>query len=242
MKKHRPLDPGPSFGRLALGLAAALYLSMVSPALADFQTAVAAYEREAYKDAKTEFETLATAGDERAGPYLEMINQKLMNEGEAAGSFFSSLSDSLSSIMGGSDTSRDTGSSGAGPMPEGASGSRPSDGEPGGHGNPDTGETAARLALVCRFFPAGGCHDGGLTIRGAFRWGSHPSRTSSIHKQQRRQAGAGCSGSFLVGDDLQGDGRDQQGHPPTHEGRDNEIGSASGTGKKRFGSGVNHPG
>ena len=61
----------------ALALAAALCLCLAAPALADFESAVAAYENGSYEEAQSKFESLASAGDERAEPYLERIRGKL---------------------------------------------------------------------------------------------------------------------------------------------------------------------
>ncbi len=69
MNKLRTLSLGRSLGSVsALVLAGALCLFMAGPALAHFESAVAAYERGAYREAQTEFEALAAAGDERSMP------------------------------------------------------------------------------------------------------------------------------------------------------------------------------
>jgi hypothetical protein len=60
-----------------LALACVLVLLTICPALADFDSAVAAYEDGRYQEAQTEFEDLAAAGDERAQPYLTRIHKKL---------------------------------------------------------------------------------------------------------------------------------------------------------------------
>lgn len=73
-------------GLPALALAAALCLSWAAPALADFQSAVAAYERGAYRQAQSEFESLAAAGDERAEAYLERIRDRLRGASPDGGS------------------------------------------------------------------------------------------------------------------------------------------------------------
>ena len=44
-----------------------------SPARADFESAIAAYDQGAYQEAYREFEALADEGDQRAEPYLEQI-------------------------------------------------------------------------------------------------------------------------------------------------------------------------
>ncbi len=46
---------------------------VTSPARADFESAVAAYDQGAYQEAYREFEALADEGDQRAEPYLEKI-------------------------------------------------------------------------------------------------------------------------------------------------------------------------
>ena len=132
MKKLRTKSLGQSLGRLStLVLVGALCFSMVGPALADFESAVTAYEDGAYQEAQTEFETLAAAGDERAAPYLERFRKKLIDEERADGSPTPTTSEAVTSIFDGSDrpslsseskgTTRDTGSSTAGRSPEGAS-------------------------------------------------------------------------------------------------------------------------
>ncbi len=80
---------------------------MTGPALADFESAVAAYEDGAYREAQTEFEALAAAGDERAEPYLEGIRRRLSDEEPTDESFTSTLMDSVTSIFGEFDVSSD---------------------------------------------------------------------------------------------------------------------------------------
>ncbi len=46
---------------------------VTSPARADFESAIAAYNQGAYQEAYREFEALADEGDQRAEPYLEHI-------------------------------------------------------------------------------------------------------------------------------------------------------------------------
>jgi hypothetical protein len=127
-------------GLPGLILAGALCLAMAGPALADFKSAVLSYERQAYQEAQTEFETLAAAGDERAKPYLERIRQVLDGEEQTEGAFTSTLRDTVTSIFDESETSsdgsepggtsRDTGSSAAGRSAKGASSDKPTDLEP----------------------------------------------------------------------------------------------------------------
>lgn len=110
--------PAMDFGRIlgglpALALAGVLCLFLTAPALADFETAVAAYERGDYQEARTEFESLAAAGDVRAEPYLNKIRQELTDEEQTAGSFTSTLSDSVSSFFSESETSDNDPASGA---------------------------------------------------------------------------------------------------------------------------------
>ncbi len=50
---------------------------VTSPARADFESAVTAFEGGAYSAAYSEFSTLARAGDERAQSYLNRIRRKL---------------------------------------------------------------------------------------------------------------------------------------------------------------------
>ena len=132
---------GRFLGRLsALILAAALCLAMAGPALADFESAVAAYEDGAYREAQTEFEVLAAAGDERAQPYVERIREKLHGGRQSDESMTSTVMDSVTSIFGESGMSSDGSASGtlvtdAGPStavrsPEGASGGKPANWEP----------------------------------------------------------------------------------------------------------------
>ncbi len=90
MKKLRTKSLGQSLGSLpALVLVGALCFSMVGPALADFESAVTAYETGAYQEAQTEFEILAAAGDERAVPYLEKFRKQLIDEERTEGSLTS---------------------------------------------------------------------------------------------------------------------------------------------------------
>ncbi len=141
MKKLRIINLGRSLGSLpALALAGALCLSMTGPALADFESAMAAYEEGSYQEAQTEFEALATAGDERAEPYLERIREKLGDDQQTDEAGTTTLMDSISSFFSGSDrpsidsksksATRDTGSFFTGESPEGASGGKPADWEP----------------------------------------------------------------------------------------------------------------
>ncbi len=59
-------------------LTASLLLAIVAaPAWADFDSAVAAYERGEYQEAYDEFSALARDGDGRAQPYLTRIQRKL---------------------------------------------------------------------------------------------------------------------------------------------------------------------
>jgi hypothetical protein len=96
---------GRSLGRLpVLILAAALCLAAAGPALADFESAVADYEDGAYREAQTEFEALAAAGEGRATLYLERIREKLRGGRQSDESITSTVMDSVTSIFGGSDT------------------------------------------------------------------------------------------------------------------------------------------
>ena len=132
MKKLRTKSLGQSLGSLpALVLVGALCFSMVGPALADFESAVTAYETGAYQEAQTEFEILAAAGDERAVPYLEKFRKQLIDEERTEESLTSTISEWVASNFGGSDrsnlssestgTTRDRGSSTASRSPEGTS-------------------------------------------------------------------------------------------------------------------------
>jgi hypothetical protein len=132
MKKPRTQSLGQSLGSLpALVLVGALCFSMVGPALADFESAVTAYETGTYQEAQTEFEILAAAGDERAVPYLEKIRKQFIDEERTDGSLTSTISERVASNFDGSDrpnlsseskgTTRDRGSSTASRSPEGAS-------------------------------------------------------------------------------------------------------------------------
>ncbi len=59
-------------------LTASLLLAIVAaPAWADFDSAVAAYERGEYQEAYDEFSALARDGDGRAEPYLNRIQRRL---------------------------------------------------------------------------------------------------------------------------------------------------------------------
>jgi hypothetical protein len=137
-KTLRTKGLGRSLGGLpVLILAGALCLAMAGPALADFESAVAAYERGDYREAQTEFEAAVDAGDERAVPYLERIRQVHGGEEQTEGTFTSTISEAVTSIFGESDMSSDGSASGAvvtdaGPStaarsPEGASGGGKSD-------------------------------------------------------------------------------------------------------------------
>lgn len=83
-----------------LALAAALWLSMPGPAFADFVIAVAAYERGAYGEARTKFETLTDVDDERAEPCLEIIRQELKRGQQTVGSITTALGKAVASILG----------------------------------------------------------------------------------------------------------------------------------------------
>jgi hypothetical protein len=132
MKKLRTKSLAQPLGNLpALVLVGALCFSMVGPALADFESAVTAYEDRAYQEAQAEFETLAAAGDERAVPYLERIRINLIDDGQTDGSPTPTIDEAVTSIFDGSDrpsssseskgTTKGTASSAAGRSPEGAS-------------------------------------------------------------------------------------------------------------------------
>lgn len=100
VQKLRTLDLGrPSAGLFALALAGALCLTHSRPALADFETAVTAYQQGAYQEALTEFQDLAEAGDTRAMPYLEKIRQKLKAEEQAKEPATPTLMERVTSIF-----------------------------------------------------------------------------------------------------------------------------------------------
>jgi hypothetical protein len=125
-----------------LALACVLVLLTICPALADFDSAVAAYEDGRYQEAQTEFEDLAAAGDERAQPYLTRIHKKLGDGPQDRGVASSPIMESFASIFEGSDTNNKGSASGtlvteAGPSPASRSpvaapGKSPTDGEPWG--------------------------------------------------------------------------------------------------------------
>jgi hypothetical protein len=141
MKKLPTVGLDRSLGSLpVLILAGALCLAMAGPALADFESAVVAYERGAYREAQTEFEAAVDAGDERAVPYLERIREKLHEGQQTDESLTPTLMDTVTSIFGESETSsgdlgsgairRGTESSTAGRSAENASSKKPADWEP----------------------------------------------------------------------------------------------------------------
>lgn len=127
-------------GLPALILAGALCVFMAGPALADFETAMAAYDRGDYTGARSEFESLAATGDERAEPYLERIREELRDDQQADEASTSTLMDSISSFFSGSETSSegarlgavvtDAEPSTAARSLESASGGKPADWEP----------------------------------------------------------------------------------------------------------------
>ena len=86
-------------GLPALALAVALCLSWAAPALADFEAAVAAYNRGDYREAQSEFEALAAAGDTRADAYLDRISDRLRDGSQASGSVTSTLMETVSSVF-----------------------------------------------------------------------------------------------------------------------------------------------
>jgi len=113
MKKLRTIDMDRYPGRLpALILAAGLCLAVAAPALADFDSAVAAYERGSYQEAQKEFEAAADAGDERAAPYLDKMRNELGTDQDSSGSAASTLMDSISSIFSETETTSDGSGSG----------------------------------------------------------------------------------------------------------------------------------
>ena len=71
--------------RFLVLIAGMAFLLGTSPAKADFDSAVVAYERGAYSEAYSEFSTLARAGDERAEPYLDRIRRKLQAGAKTGG-------------------------------------------------------------------------------------------------------------------------------------------------------------
>jgi len=122
VKNLQAMDPGrPLRGLLSLALAGAFCLFLAAPALADFESALAAYNRGDYQAAETKFEVLAAAGDERAESYLERIRDGADDESESGGSVTSTLMDSVTSLFGGSESSSDEfGASTASSKPESA--------------------------------------------------------------------------------------------------------------------------
>ena len=113
-KKLPTMDLRRALGGLpALVLAGALCLFLATPALADFESAVAAYERGDYQEAQSEFEALAADGDRRAVIYLGRIRDKRRDNSQAGGSVTSDLMESISSIFSGSEASSDESGSGA---------------------------------------------------------------------------------------------------------------------------------
>ncbi len=90
-------------GLLTLALAVVLCLSMAGPALADYESAVAAYERGAYQEAQSQFEALAAAGDRRAVRYLQRIHQERTVATQSEETIVSIVIDTVSSIFGVSD-------------------------------------------------------------------------------------------------------------------------------------------
>lgn len=101
MMKLQTIDLGRCTGSLlGLALAGLLSLYMTGPALADLESAVAAYDRGAYQDAQKEFEALAAAGDKRAEPYLESIQQELDGDEDREESITSTITETLNSIIG----------------------------------------------------------------------------------------------------------------------------------------------
>ena len=87
-------------GLPALILAGAFCVFMAGPALADHKSAVAAYDRGDYIEARREFQSLAAAGDERAEPYLERVREKLRNGQQTDEASTSTLMDSISLFFG----------------------------------------------------------------------------------------------------------------------------------------------
>jgi hypothetical protein len=61
------------------------FLLGTGPARADFESAVADYEKGAYSEAYSEFSTLARGGDERAQSYLNRIRRKLQAGAKTGG-------------------------------------------------------------------------------------------------------------------------------------------------------------
>ena len=126
-------------GLPALILAGAFCVFMAGPALADQKSAVAAYDRGDYIEARHEFQSLAAAGDERAEPYLERIREKLGDDQQTDETSTSTLMDSISSFFSESETSSDAASgaiitdaesSTTARSLESASGGKPTDWEP----------------------------------------------------------------------------------------------------------------
>lgn len=116
-RKRQTMDFGRTLGGLpALALAGALCLFLTAPALADFEAAVADYERGAYREALPAFEAASEAGDERAWSYLDRIRDKLSGTSRAVGS------GAASGYAGSSETAQPG---------EDAAGQTPSDWEPG---------------------------------------------------------------------------------------------------------------
>ena len=130
--KRRTIGFGRSLrGLPTLLLAGALCLLLTVPALAGYESAVAAYNRGDYQQAETEFEALAAAGDARAQPYLERIRAGSSADSQESGSFTSTLMDSVSSLFSQSETS----SSGSGAT---SGNTKPSATAQPGKGNPSS--------------------------------------------------------------------------------------------------------
>jgi hypothetical protein len=83
----------------ALVLAGALCLATTVPALASFESAVAAYEQGDYVDAQREFQTLVESGDGRAKPYLERIHRKLKSKSAAEESIATTLETAVTNLF-----------------------------------------------------------------------------------------------------------------------------------------------
>ena len=100
-------------GLPALILAGALCVFMAGPALADFESAVTAYDRGDYTEARSEFQSLAAAGDQRAARYIDRIRDKLPDGQQTDETSITTLMDSISSFFSESETSSDGARSGA---------------------------------------------------------------------------------------------------------------------------------
>lgn len=85
--------------RFLVLIAGMAFLLGASPARADFESAVAAYDQGAYSAAYSEFSTLARAGDERAQSYLNRIRRKLQAGAKTGGTSSGGTASGESSVQ-----------------------------------------------------------------------------------------------------------------------------------------------